>query len=132
MVMFGENQAFGDLPLTSRNEATGEMLVSYSARGDFGHVHMSACLSEKNLDCSEFEKLVSEPFRQVSLFTVARRLHKDGVFARRTERCITLKVDHLRNWCKEPTRYTRYTSRLASRDRRALALLSIIKIAFDS
>ncbi|GFU08982.1 metalloendopeptidase OMA1, mitochondrial [Trichonephila clavipes] len=32
--------------------------------------------------------------RQVSRFTVARRLHKGGLFARRPERCLPLKVDH--------------------------------------
>ncbi|GFU81458.1 transposable element Tcb2 transposase [Trichonephila clavipes] len=32
--------------------------------------------------------------RQVSRFTVARRLHKGGLFAHRPERCLPLKVDH--------------------------------------
>ncbi|GFW48646.1 transposable element Tcb2 transposase [Trichonephila clavipes] len=32
--------------------------------------------------------------RQVSWFTVARRLHKGGLFARRPERSLPLKVDH--------------------------------------
>ncbi|GFV98408.1 transposable element Tcb2 transposase [Trichonephila clavipes] len=35
--------------------------------------------------------------RQVSWFTVARRLHKGGLFARRPERCLPLKVDHQRH-----------------------------------
>ncbi|GFT74715.1 transposable element Tcb2 transposase [Trichonephila clavipes] len=42
--------------------------------------------------------------RQVSRFTVARRLHKGGLFARRPERCFPLKVDyrrHLLQWCRE-------------------------------
>ncbi|GFU95350.1 transposable element Tcb2 transposase [Trichonephila clavipes] len=32
--------------------------------------------------------------RQGSWFTVARRLHKGGLFALRPERCLPLKVDH--------------------------------------
>ncbi|GFU05275.1 transposable element Tcb2 transposase [Trichonephila clavipes] len=32
--------------------------------------------------------------RQVSRFTVARRLHKGGLFARHPERCLPLKIDH--------------------------------------
>ncbi|GFW17572.1 transposable element Tcb2 transposase [Trichonephila clavipes] len=42
--------------------------------------------------------------RQVSRFTVARHLHKGGLFARRPERCLPLKVDHRRHrlqWCRE-------------------------------
>ncbi|GFT82648.1 transposable element Tcb2 transposase [Trichonephila clavipes] len=35
--------------------------------------------------------------RQVSRFTVARHLHKGGLFARRQERCLPLKVDHRRH-----------------------------------
>ncbi|GFW38860.1 transposable element Tc1 transposase [Trichonephila clavipes] len=42
--------------------------------------------------------------RQVSRFTAARRLHKGGLFARRPEHCLPLKVDHRRHhlqWCRE-------------------------------
>ncbi|GFW85042.1 transposable element Tcb2 transposase [Trichonephila clavipes] len=42
--------------------------------------------------------------RQVSRFTVARRLHEGGLFTRRPERCLPLKVDHRRHrlqWCRE-------------------------------
>ncbi|GFW44612.1 transposable element Tcb2 transposase [Trichonephila clavipes] len=42
--------------------------------------------------------------RQVSWFTVARRLHKRCLFARRPERCLPLKVDYQRyrlQWCRE-------------------------------
>ncbi|GFX10411.1 transposable element Tcb2 transposase [Trichonephila clavipes] len=47
--------------------------------------------------------------RQVSRFTVARRLHKGGLFARRTERSLPLKVDHRRHhlqWCREHKNWT--------------------------
>ncbi|GFW77140.1 transposable element Tcb2 transposase [Trichonephila clavipes] len=46
---------------------------------------------------------------QVSRFTVARRLHKGGLFARRPERCRPLKVDHQRHrlqWCREHKNWT--------------------------
>ncbi|GFX73667.1 transposable element Tcb2 transposase [Trichonephila clavipes] len=47
--------------------------------------------------------------RQVSRFTVARRLHKGGLFARRPERCFPLKVDHRRHrlqWCRDHKNWT--------------------------
>ncbi|GFW94847.1 HTH_Tnp_Tc3_2 domain-containing protein [Trichonephila clavipes] len=47
--------------------------------------------------------------RQVSRFTVARRLHKGGLFARRPECCLPLKVDHRRHrlqWGKEHKNWT--------------------------
>ncbi|GFV78022.1 transposable element Tcb2 transposase [Trichonephila clavipes] len=47
--------------------------------------------------------------RQVSQFTVARRLHKEGLFIRRPERCLPLKVDHRRHrlqWCREHKNWT--------------------------
>ncbi|GFX01130.1 transposable element Tcb2 transposase [Trichonephila clavipes] len=40
------------------------------------------------------QQLSTETGRQVSWFTVARHLHKGGLFARRPERCLPLKVDH--------------------------------------
>ncbi|GFV88084.1 transposable element Tcb2 transposase [Trichonephila clavipes] len=50
------------------------------------------------------QQLSTATGRQVSRFTVARRLHKGGLFARRPERCLPLKVDHRRHrlqWCRE-------------------------------
>ncbi|GFY34041.1 transposable element Tcb2 transposase [Trichonephila clavipes] len=47
--------------------------------------------------------------RQVSWFTVDRRLHKGGLFARRPERCLPLKVGHRHHrlqWCREPQNWT--------------------------
>ncbi|GFV51232.1 transposable element Tcb2 transposase [Trichonephila clavipes] len=40
------------------------------------------------------QQLCTTTGRQVSWFTVARRLHKGGLFAHRPERCLPLKVDH--------------------------------------
>ncbi|GFW95055.1 transposable element Tcb2 transposase [Trichonephila clavipes] len=47
--------------------------------------------------------------RQVSRFTVARRLHKGGLFAHRPERSLPLKVDHRCHrlqWCREHKNWT--------------------------
>ncbi|GFX61832.1 transposable element Tcb2 transposase [Trichonephila clavipes] len=55
------------------------------------------------------QQLSTATGRQVSLFTVARRLHKGGLFARRPERCLQLKVDHRRHrlqWCREHKNWT--------------------------
>ncbi|GFW83572.1 transposable element Tcb2 transposase [Trichonephila clavipes] len=50
------------------------------------------------------QQLSTATGRQVSRFTVARRLHKGGLFARRPDRSLPLKVDHRRHrlqWCRE-------------------------------
>ncbi|GFX50623.1 transposable element Tcb2 transposase [Trichonephila clavipes] len=50
------------------------------------------------------QQLSTATGRQVSRFTVARSLHKGGLFARRPKRCLPLKVDHRRHrlqWCRE-------------------------------
>ncbi|GFW72159.1 elongation of very long chain fatty acids protein 4 [Trichonephila clavipes] len=47
--------------------------------------------------------------RQVSRFTVARRLRKGGLFSSRPERCLPLKVDHRRHhlqWRREHKNWT--------------------------
>ncbi|GFY27005.1 transposable element Tcb2 transposase [Trichonephila clavipes] len=55
------------------------------------------------------QQLSTATGQQVSRFTVARRLHKGGLFARRPERCLPLKVDHRRHrlqWCRERKNWT--------------------------
>ncbi|GFX21544.1 transposable element Tcb1 transposase [Trichonephila clavipes] len=55
------------------------------------------------------QQLSTATGRQVSRFTMARRLHKGGLFARRPEHCLLLKVDHRRNrlqWCREHKNWT--------------------------
>ncbi|GFT32704.1 transposable element Tcb2 transposase [Trichonephila clavipes] len=50
------------------------------------------------------QQLSTATGRQLSWFTVARRLHKGGLFARRPEHCLPLKVDHRHHclqWCRE-------------------------------
>ncbi|GFU55242.1 transposable element Tcb2 transposase [Trichonephila clavipes] len=49
------------------------------------------------------QQLSTATGRQVSRFTVARRLHKGSLFVRRPERCLSLKVDHRCHrlqWCR--------------------------------
>ncbi|GFX60388.1 transposable element Tcb2 transposase [Trichonephila clavipes] len=52
------------------------------------------------------QRLSTATERQVSRFTVARRLHKGGLFTRRPKRCLPLKVDHRRHrlQCAESTK----------------------------
>ncbi|GFV19181.1 transposable element Tcb2 transposase [Trichonephila clavipes] len=55
------------------------------------------------------QQLSTATGRQVSRFTVARRLHKGNLFAHRPERCLLLKVDHRRHrlqWCTEHKNWT--------------------------
>ncbi|GFX72029.1 HTH_Tnp_Tc3_2 domain-containing protein [Trichonephila clavipes] len=55
------------------------------------------------------QQLSTATGRQVSRFTVARRLHKGVLFAHRPERCLPLKVDHRRHrlqWCREHKNWT--------------------------
>ncbi|GFX42593.1 transposable element Tcb2 transposase [Trichonephila clavipes] len=55
------------------------------------------------------QQLSTATGRQIPHFTVARRLHKGGLFARRPERCLPLKVDHRHHrlqWCREHKNWT--------------------------
>ncbi|GFT42413.1 transposable element Tcb2 transposase [Trichonephila clavipes] len=55
------------------------------------------------------QQLSTATGRQVSQFTVARRLHKGSLFAHRPERCLPLKVDHQCHrlqWCREHKNWT--------------------------
>ncbi|XP_054713588.1 uncharacterized protein LOC129223050 [Uloborus diversus] len=79
------------------------------------------------------QQLCSATGRQVSRFTVARRLHKGGLFARRPECCILLKVSHRRHrleWCREHETWTPHQwSRLASQMRAVLVLQAILNVS---
>ncbi|GFX84397.1 transposable element Tcb2 transposase [Trichonephila clavipes] len=55
------------------------------------------------------QQLSTATGRQVSQFTVAKHLHKGGLFALRPQRCFPLKVDHRRHrlqWCREHKNWT--------------------------
>ncbi|GFX46337.1 transposable element Tcb2 transposase [Trichonephila clavipes] len=55
------------------------------------------------------QSLCTATRRQVSRFTVARRLQNGGLFTHRPERCLPLKVAHQRlrlQWCREHKNWT--------------------------
>ncbi|GFV60339.1 transposable element Tcb2 transposase [Trichonephila clavipes] len=55
------------------------------------------------------QQLSTATGRQMSRFTVARRLHKEGLFIHRPERCLPLKVAHRRHClqgCRELKNWT--------------------------
>ncbi|GFW40074.1 transposable element Tcb2 transposase [Trichonephila clavipes] len=55
------------------------------------------------------QQLCTTTGRQVSWFTVARRLYKGGLFAHHPERCLPLKVDHRCHrlqWCRKHKNWT--------------------------
>ncbi|GFW98941.1 transposable element Tcb2 transposase [Trichonephila clavipes] len=67
------------------------------------------------------QQLSTATGRQVSRFTVARRLHKGGLLAHRPERCLPLKVDHRRHrlqWCREHKNWTTVNGVVSSLRRR--------------
>ncbi|GFW02981.1 transposable element Tcb2 transposase [Trichonephila clavipes] len=77
-----------------------------------GMIDISSC-RRKEADGSQQASLLSNTLQQrgdkCRGFTVARRPHKEGLFAHRPERCLPLKVDHRRNrlqWCREHKNWT--------------------------
>ncbi|GFV75764.1 HTH_Tnp_Tc3_2 domain-containing protein [Trichonephila clavipes] len=63
------------------------------------------------------QQLSTATGRQASRFTVARRLHKGGLFFRRPEGCLPLKVDHRRHrlqWYREHKNWTTVNGVLSS------------------
>ncbi|GFU55972.1 transposable element Tcb2 transposase [Trichonephila clavipes] len=85
-----------------------EKLVVASPRtataGDDRYIILQAKRGRRQSASVIAQQLSTATRRQVSRFTGARRLHKGGLFARRPERCLPLKVDHRRHrlqWCRE-------------------------------
>ncbi|GFX15038.1 transposable element Tcb2 transposase [Trichonephila clavipes] len=74
-----------------------------------GMTDISTC-RQKEADISQqsviAQQLCTTTRRQMSWFTVARRLHKGGLFAFRPERCLPLKVGHRLQWCREHRNWT--------------------------
>ncbi|GFW53427.1 transposable element Tcb2 transposase [Trichonephila clavipes] len=71
--------------------------------GDDQYIILQAKRSRRQSASVIAQQLSTATGRQVSRFTVARPLHKGGLFARRPERCLPLKVDHRRHrlqWCR--------------------------------
>ncbi|GFY14351.1 transposable element Tcb2 transposase [Trichonephila clavipes] len=72
--------------------------------GDDRYIILQAKRGQRQSTSVIARQLSTAMVRQVSRFTVARRLHKGGLFVHRPERCLPLKVDHRRyrlQWCKE-------------------------------
>ncbi|GFT52070.1 transposable element Tcb2 transposase [Trichonephila clavipes] len=65
--------------------------------GDDRYIILQAKRGRRQSASVIVQQLSTATGRQVSRFTVARRLHKGGLFARRPERCLPLKVDHRRH-----------------------------------
>ncbi|GFX72014.1 transposable element Tcb2 transposase [Trichonephila clavipes] len=77
--------------------------------GDDRYIILQAKRGQRQSASVIAQQLSTATGRQVSRFTVARRLRKGGLFARRPERCLPLKVDHLRHrlqWCREHKNWT--------------------------
>ena len=77
--------------------------------GDDRYIVLQAKRGRQKSASAIAQQLCTATGRQVSRFTVARRLHKGGLFARRPERCLPLKVGHRRHrlqWCREHKNWT--------------------------
>ncbi|GFX46767.1 transposable element Tcb2 transposase [Trichonephila clavipes] len=64
--------------------------------GDDRYIILQAKRGRRHSASVIAQQLSTATGRQVSRFTVARRLHKGGLFTRRPERCLPLKVEHRR------------------------------------
>ncbi|GFW28737.1 HTH_Tnp_Tc3_2 domain-containing protein [Trichonephila clavipes] len=79
------------------------------------------------------QQLSTATGRQVSRFTVTRRLHKGGLFTHRPERCLPLKVDHRRHrlqWCREHKDWTTVNGVVSSLRMRVSSVREAILNAF--
>ncbi|GFX82175.1 transposable element Tcb2 transposase [Trichonephila clavipes] len=77
--------------------------------GDDRYIILHAQKGRQQSASTIAQQLCTATGRQVSRFSVARRLHKWGLFARRPERCLPLKVGHRRHrlqWWREPKNWT--------------------------
>ncbi|GFS52979.1 transposable element Tcb2 transposase [Trichonephila clavipes] len=77
--------------------------------GDHRYIILQAKRGRRQSASVIAQQLSTATGQQVSRFTVARRLHKGGLFARHPERCLPLKVDHRCHrlqWCREHKNWT--------------------------
>ncbi|GFX63591.1 transposable element Tcb2 transposase [Trichonephila clavipes] len=86
--------------------------------GDDQYIILQAKTGRRQSASDIAQQLSTVTGRQVSRFTVARRLHKGGLFTRRPERCLPLKVDHRRHhrlqWCREHKNWTTVNGAVSS------------------
>ncbi|GFV13745.1 transposable element Tcb2 transposase [Trichonephila clavipes] len=79
------------------------------------------------------QQLSTATGRQVSRFTVARRLHKGGLFAHHPECCLPLKIDHRRHflhWRREHKNWTAVNGIVSSLQMRVGSVPEAILNAF--
>ncbi|GFY08112.1 transposable element Tcb2 transposase [Trichonephila clavipes] len=79
------------------------------------------------------QQLSTATGRQVLRFTVARSLHKGGLFARRPERCLPLKFDQRRHrlqWFREHKNWTTVNGVVSSLRMRVVSVPEAILNAF--
>ncbi|GFU33794.1 transposable element Tcb2 transposase [Trichonephila clavipes] len=87
----------------------GGSLPRITTAGDDRYIILQAERGRQQSASVIAQQLSTATGRQVSRFTVGRRLHKRGLFARRPECCLPLKVDHRRHrlqWCREHKNWT--------------------------
>ncbi|GFT92900.1 transposable element Tcb2 transposase [Trichonephila clavipes] len=87
----------------------GDGRPNTTTAGDDRYIILQAKRGRRQSASVIAQQLSTAMGRQVSRFTVARRLHKGSLFARRPERCLPLKVDHRRHnlqWCREHKNWT--------------------------
>ncbi|GFU72382.1 transposable element Tcb2 transposase [Trichonephila clavipes] len=77
--------------------------------GDDRYIILQAERGRRQSASVTAQQLSAATGRQLLWFTLARRLHKGGLFTPRPERCLPLKGDHRRprlQWCREHKNWT--------------------------
>ncbi|GFU94555.1 transposable element Tcb2 transposase [Trichonephila clavipes] len=84
----------------------GDGRLRTTIAGDDRYIILQAKRGRRQSASVIAQQLSTATGRQVSWFTVARLLHKGGLFALRPERCLPLKVYHRLQWCREHKNWT--------------------------
>ncbi|GFT30373.1 transposable element Tcb2 transposase [Trichonephila clavipes] len=101
--------------------------------GDDRYIILQAKRSRRQSASVIAQQLSTAAGRRVSRFTVARRLHKGGLFTLRPERCLPVKVDHRRHrlqWCREHKNWTTVNGIVSSLQMRVGSVPEAILNAF--
>ncbi|GFX52950.1 transposable element Tcb2 transposase [Trichonephila clavipes] len=102
--------------------------------GDDRYIILLAKRGRRQLASVIAQQLSTATGRQVSRFTVARRLHKGGLFSCRPDRCLPFKVDHRRHhlqWCREHKNWTTVNGVVSSLRMRVGSVQEAILNGFD-
>ncbi|GFU09578.1 transposable element Tcb2 transposase [Trichonephila clavipes] len=101
--------------------------------GDDRYIILQAKRGRRQSTSVISQQLSTATGRQVSRFTVARRLQKGGLFTRRPERCLPLKIDHRRHrlqWCRKHKNWTTVNGVVSSLRMRVGSVPEVILNAF--